>query len=101
MDMVDCSSKSLADAINTVVRVTTDTKSVRSEFLFERWDTVIDVVDKALTAFRDGDDVTAKARMVAESALAKRALHSDLVEHAVLCVELEVMKSGSVYCSND
>lgn len=98
MDMMDCSSKSLADAINTVVRVTTDTKSVRSEFLFERWDTEIDVVDKTPTALRDGDDVETVARSVAENAVKYEMLHHSLLEHAVLhvCHKLDGASSTDI-----
>lgn len=89
--------ESIAKALNTVVEVTTDAERVDLDFVIERWDEVASVAGDTMSALRHRDNITERAQEVAARAVARGSLHSNLLEHAVLLVEFEVMKGERVY----
>ena len=92
--------ESLAKALNTVVEVATDAVSVDSEFVVAHWNDIERVSERAISSLKHMDIINDRAREMAEFSVQQGTLHRNLLEHAVLLVEFEVMKYERVYSAD-
>lgn len=79
-----------AKSLNLVIKYATDYEHVDLRFLVEHWHEVTSVAWNTKLVLKEGDDVVAVARRIAEQAVEHDMLHHRLVEHAVLHAQCEL-----------
>jgi hypothetical protein len=89
--------ETLAKALNTVVGAATDAEKIELDFVIAHWNDIESVSEQTISSLKHMDIINDKARATAEHAVQQGSLHSNLLEHAVLLVEFEVMKYERVY----
>jgi len=89
--------ESLAKALNTVVGAATDAEKIELDFVIAHWNDIESVSEKTIASLKHMDIINDRAREMAQFAVQQGTLHSNLLEHAVLLVEFEVMKYERVY----